>query len=435
MRDQTNAKVEDLLEFIDSSPTPFHAVGTAIDRLASNGFSALDETEEWNLTAGDCRYCVRNDGTLIAFVVGTASPAEAGFRLIGAHTDSPTLHLKRSRAVKAAGFRQLRVEPYGGVLLHTWFDRDLGLAGRVICDGSNGLETHLLRVDRPLLRVANLAIHLSREVRDTGFRPDPAKHLDPIWSTDESADFRDFIAAELNLGTQSADSIVGFDLMTFDLQASAVGGRDEEFIFAPRLDNLASCHAGLSALTETCSSAFAPTRIVVLYDHEEVGSHSERGAAGPIVSTTLDRIVAATGSSSGQDLGRAIANSTLVSADMAHALHPNYRDRHDLEDRPLVGRGPVIKSNANLAYATDAAAAGAFVSLAKSVDVETQLFSSRNDLPCGSTIGPISAARLGIRTVDVGNPMLSMHSCREMAGAADVEPMIRVLQTFFSRDS
>ena len=428
--------IADLLAYIDRSPTPYHAVAETERRLQAAGFSRLSEDELWNLGPGDRRYLVRGEGSLVAFEIGSASPAQGGFRILGAHTDSPNLRLKPNADVRKEGYRQLAVEPYGGVLLHTWLDRDLSIAGRVSVQGEHGVETLLLDFGRPLLRIPNLAIHLNRELNKEGLKLNPQQHLAPLMGLEDAPDAAELVASELR--AQGApgvtpSKILAFDLMAYDTQTSGVSGARGEFIHAPRLDNLASCHAAVTALVDVDGDRKqAPfTRAVVLYDHEEVGSRSAQGAAGTLLADALDRVVMGFKGGEPQGLQRAVAASTLISIDMAHAVHPNYADRHEPGHRPVIGKGPVIKVNANQAYASDSATAGLFASLCGRVGVEPQHFVTRSDLACGSTIGPISAARLGVRTVDVGNPMLSMHSCREMAGTADVEPMIQVLGAFF----
>ncbi len=426
----------DLLAYIDSSPTPYHAVAESVRRLSAAEFIPIHESEQWAFAPGDRRLVIRNDGSLIAVQFGSVSPAEAGFRVIGAHTDSPNLRLKPLADVDRHGYRQLAVEPYGGVLLHTWLDRDLSLAGRVTIREPAGARSLLLDFARPLMRVPNLAIHLQRELATEGLKLNAQKHLVPIAGLEDTPPLAEWIATELReqqLADVTPDAILAFDLMTYDVQPSSVVGIRGEFLSAPRLDNLASCHAAVTALL---SAAAGPrptfTRAIALYDHEEVGSRSAAGAAGSFLADVLERAVAGFEGGAPQGLARALAQSTLISADMAHALHPNYADRHEPGHRPLIGGGPVIKQNAGQAYASDAATAGEFANLCAQVGVTPQVFVSRSDLACGSTIGPITAARLGIRTVDVGNPMLSMHSCREMAGVADVGPMIDVLASFFA---
>ncbi len=427
--------VRDLLAYIDASPTPYHAIHESIRRLQAAGFSALAETETWRFAGSERRYVVRNDGSLVAFETGATPPEESGFRLIGAHTDSPNLRVKPQSDTRSCGYSQLAVEPYGGVLLHTWTDRDLSLAGRAILRGAGGLTTELVDFRLPLLRVPNLAIHLQREIRKKGLRLNAQSHMAPLLAIGETRPLVAMLAEQLSrqLGsTIDEGAVVSWDLMTYDVQPSALGGIDEEFIFAPRLDNLASCHAALTALLDTVGGGTADhARGIVLYDHEEVGSRSAHGADGSFLLDTLDRICAAAGGDA-QSRARALALSSLVSADMAHAVHPNYADRHEPGHRPVIGSGPVIKTNANLSYASDAATTGMFVDLCRRREIEPQHFVVRSDLPCGSTIGPITAARVGIRTVDVGNPMLAMHSCRETAGTADVAPMISVMTDYLT---
>ena len=424
--------VSDLLAYIDASPTPYHAVAESARRLEAAGWQRIDEAEVWDLAPGDRRYAVRNEGSVIAFEGGAVSPADGGFRIVGAHTDSPNLRLKPLADVDAHGYRQLAVEPYGGLLLHTWLDRDLTIAGRVTLRGG---RTVLLDFGRPMLRVPALAIHLQRELRSDGLKLDLQKHSVPILGLEGTPDLADLVSTELRARGEAAvtrEDVLAWDLMLADTQPASVAGARGEFVLAPRLDNLASCHAAVSALV-SCAQGMLPdfTRVVVLYDHEEVGSQSAQGAGGTFLAETLERTVDGYKEGARQGLARAASRSMLVSADMAHAVHPNYPDKHEPGHRPLLGGGPVIKTHASQAYATDAVTSSMFAGLCERVGVTPQHFVSRSDLPCGSTIGPVSAARVGIRTVDVGNPMLSMHSCREMAGASDVEPMIDVLRLFF----
>jgi aspartyl aminopeptidase len=429
--------VADLLGYLDRSPTPYHAVAETARRLAAGGFQELSETQAWSLSPGDRRYVVRGHGSLVAFSVGARTPAASGYRAIGAHTDSPNLRIKPLPDVSEHGYRALAVEPYGAALLHTWLDRDLSLAGRVVLRDGDATRTALLDFERPLLRVPSLAIHLCREVRTDGLKLDPQTHVVPVIGLEQTPDLPELVAAELRargLADAAVEDVLAFDLMTYDVQPSALAGARGEFIHAPRLDNLASCHAGLTALLGAAERAADFTRVLVLYDHEEVGSRTAQGAAGTLLLEVLERIAGGCGGGEVQSLPRALARSLLISADMAHAVHPNYAERHEPGHRPVIGRGPVIKFNANQSYASDARTVGLFRDLCRRAGVEPQHFAARNDIPCGSTIGPISAARVGVPTVDVGSPMLSMHSCREMAGAADVEPMIAVLRRFFEGD-
>ena len=417
----------DLLKFIEAAPSPHHAVQEVVERLRAQGFAAYDERAPFDCQPGARAYLVRG-ASVIAFILGDAPPAEAGFVIIGAHTDSPNLRLKPQPTFESAGFRQLAVEVYGGVLLATWLDRDLGLAGRVsLADGKDVL----IRLDSALCRIPNLAIHLNREVNKDGLQLNPQTHLQPVWGFNgpNSHDFQERLLAALGEAGApgvSFQDILGFDLGLFDLQAPTLGGTRGEFIYSARLDNLASCHAAVTALLRGARRA-AQTRVIALYDHEEVGSQSQTGARSEFLLSVLTRLCEGYAGAGRDAAARAGARSLLISADMAHGLHPNYADKHDKQHRPQLGEGPVIKVNQNQSYATDGKSQAAFVRACRAVDVKPQHFASRNDMPCGSTIGPISAARLGLRTVDVGNPMLSMHSCREMAASADVEPMIRAL--------
>jgi len=426
----------DLERFIDASPTPYHAVAQCASRLETVGFCRFREEDAWDLEPGARGYVVRGQGSLIAFELGSVAAAESGFRMVGAHTDSPNLRLKPDPERLAFGTRQLGVELYGSALLHTWLDRDLSLAGRVFYaapDGSTACA--LLDIRRPLLRIPNLAIHLYKELREEGLKLNPQQHLVPVLGLEGGeGELLTLVCAELKRVGHGVtrEAVRGFDLMAYDVQPASRWGAQEEFIAAPRLDDLASCHAGLCALVQAVANGPSRhTRVLVLNDHEEVGSRSARGAAGPFLTHTLGRIAASTDGASAQALPRALAQSWLISADMAHAVHPNYADRHDPQHRPVLGGGPVIKVNANQAYATDGEGVAFFQSLCDKVGVTPQLFVSRSDLACGSTIGPVTAAELGVRTVDVGTPLWAMHSCRETAGVADSYALSRVLGAFF----
>ncbi len=418
-----------LIDYVDASPTPFHAVQTSAALLEAAGFSRLEEGDAWELEPGSAHYVVRNQSTLLAFRVGQEAPASAGFRLIGAHTDSPNLRLKPKPGYVKEGYRQFGIEPYGGVLLATWLDRDLSLAGRVLVRGE--AEPRLIKIERPLCRVANVAIHLNREVNTKGLKVDKQKHLPPLVGLGEKSD-KGWLDAFLDreLGLSGPGAIEGFDLMLYDVVPSVISGLDEEFVHAPRLDNLGSCHAGLEALAQA-ERATPFGQILALYDHEEVGSKSAEGAGGPMLESILERIVISRGGSR-EDLHRAKANSTFLSADMAHAVHPNYGDLHEPRHMPRINEGPVLKINSNLRYATNSLSARRFIAACEAVDVPLQRFVNRSDLACGSTIGPITAAQVGIPTLDVGNPMLSMHSIREMCGSGDQILMTRAMARFLS---
>ncbi len=420
----------DLRAFVDAGPSPFHAVAEMARRLAEAGFRELDEQDGWDLSPGDRCYVVRDGGSLIAFRVGAASPAEVGIRLVGAHTDSPTFKVRPRPDVRRAGYRLVGVEPYGGVLMHTWLDRELTLAGRVaIRTGDGEVDLRRVRLSGAPLRLPSLAIHLDRSLRD-GVKLDPQRHVVPLWGPDLDVESGLLEALAEVAGVATAD-IVGHDLVTTDTQPSAVTGADGEWIAAPRLDNLASCHAGLLALLDAASGDGTATALLVANDHEEVGSGSAEGARGPFLADVLDRLVAVLDPDDRQALPRALARSRLVSADMAHAVHPNFAEQHEPGHRPALGGGPVLKLNANQAYATDARSGAWFAVRCADAGVPVQHFVSRADLPCGSTIGPLTATRTGIPTVDVGAPLLGMHSCRELVAADDVGLMVRALAACF----
>lgn len=421
---------EDLLAYIHEGPTPHHCVAESARRLEAAGFAELEEGARW-LLEPERGYFVRRGGAILAFRVGRRPAAEAGFRVIGAHTDSPNLRVKPLPEVVDEGYLQLGVEVYGGSLTHTWLDRDLGLAGRVFLagDAPGRTEARLVAIRRPLLRIPSLAIHLDREVVTKGLVLNNQRHLPPLLGLEPAVPLRELLAEELGV---EAERVLSWDLSLMDVQPPAVGGLRGEFVFAPRLDNQASCHAALLAILR--ARAADATQVVCLYDHEEVGSGSTAGAAGSAAEDLLRRLAEAEGPGAEPgSLPRAIARSWQVSADMAHAVHPNYADRHEPDHRPRLNGGPVIKINHQQRYATDAEGEALFEALCREADVPCQRFVVRTDLACGSTIGPISASRLGIRTVDVGNPMLSMHSIREQGGAHDPERMVAVLALFLQR--
>ena len=401
--------VADLCAYIDASPSPFHAVAEAARRLDAAGFTRADD----GAAVGGRGYVVR-DGALVAWA---DIDAGAPLRVVGAHTDSPNLRIKPRPDTGRAGARQLAVEPYGGVLLNSWLGRDLGLSGRVAMrDGS----LPLVRVDRPVLHLPQLAIHLHREIVTEGLKLDPQSHTAALWGlgTANEGGFRRFLAGELGC---AATDVVAWDVMTHDLAPAAQVGEDGELLAAGRLDDLCCSWAGLSALLE------AGRGVVVLFDHEEVGSESHRGAGSPLLADVLGRLLP-----DADARARAIAGGVCASADMAHATHPNYAERHEPGHWIALGGGPVIKTNVNQRYATDARTAAVFAAACEAAGVPVQWYAHRADLPCGSTIGPITAARLGMPVVDVGAPQLAMHSARELMAAADVG-MLRDALTAFLR--
>jgi aspartyl aminopeptidase len=420
------AQAQGLIDYISAGPSPFHCVAETKRRLDAAGFVAWnDQNAPPKLNSGDGGYIIRS-GSIIAWRVGSESPVEAGFRLLGAHTDSPNLRLKPNPDVTNEGYAQWAIEPYGGVLLATWTDRDLGLSGRVVLRDGTTRVSRLVRIDRPLARVANLAIHLNRQVNDKGLILNKQKHMPPIigQTSDSSSNaLRELIASDLGC---TMESIVGWDLGLHDIQTPTIGGLNNEFIFSPRLDNQASCYMALSALL-ALDEVPRHTCVIALYDHEEVGSGSEQGAKSTLTRNLLGMLASAHPAHTTGGVERALANSFLVSADMAHGVHPNYADKSEPHHKPRLNGGPVIKTNVNMRYATDADTSARFRMACADEGVPVQEFVNRSDLACGGTIGAISASALAVRTVDVGNAMLSMHSIREQCGAHDVEMMTRVM--------
>ncbi|KAK7265577.1 hypothetical protein RJT34_33198 [Clitoria ternatea] len=463
--------VSDLIAFLNASPTPFHAVEEAKKRLRSAGFEQLRERETWKLKPGKTYFFTRNHSTIIAFAIGKRYVAGNGFHIIGAHTDSPCLKLKPVSKVVKGGFLEVGVQTYGGGLWHTWFDRDLTVAGRVIIREEKGGSTsylhQLVRIEEPIMRIPNLAIHLDRNVND-GFKVNSQTHLLPILATSVKAELNKEISENgsvesgkqsdgkkvndktdtsstkhhslllqllaSKLGCEPGD-ICELELQVCDTQPSVVAGAAKEFIFSGRLDNLCMSFCSLKALIDATSSDNSleeetGVRMVALFDHEECGSNSAQGAGSPVILNAFSRVTDSFSSDS-KMLEKAIQQSYLVSADMAHALHPNYMDKHEENHQPKLHSGLIIKHNANQRYATNAVTSFIFREIASKHNLPIQDFVVRNDVPCGSTIGPILASGLGIRTVDVGAPQLSMHSIREMCAVDDVKHSYEHFKAFF----
>ena len=417
----TLASANGLCAFIDASPSPFHVCEAVAAELVRNDFVELAEADAWPSDAG--RYYVVRGGSLVAW--STESSAQ-GFRIVGGHTDSPNLRVKQHPDLTSAGWQLVGLEPYGGAWLNSWLDRELGLSGRLAVRTGNGVEQKLVRIDRAVLRVPQLAIHLSEDRK--GVHLDPQRHLNAIWGTGSSPSLIEFVSAEAGV---AADSVLGWELMTHDLAPSRVTGVESELVSAPRLDNQGTCYAGLQALLAAAAKPGPSTPVLALFDHEEVGSGSDRGAQSDLLGTVLERIVLNRGGDR-QDFMRAMAASICASGDMAHATHPNYPDRHEPAHRISINGGPVLKVNQNLRYATDAVGAGAFALACEQAGVPLQRYVHRADLPCGSTIGPITAARTGLSTVDVGAAQLAMHSARELMGADDVKAYSDALGAFLA---
>ncbi|CAN6578543.1 unnamed protein product [Malus baccata var. baccata] len=470
-KQEPNSVVSDLIGFLNAAPTAFHAVDEAKKRLRSAGYEQVSEREDWKLEAGKKYFFTRNYSTIVAFAIGKKYVAGNGFHIVGAHTDSPCLKLKPVSKVAKGGYLEVGVQTYGGGLWHTWFDRDLTIAGRVIVreekDGSVSYSHKLVRIEEPIMRIPTLAIHLDRDVRDA-FKVNAQTHLLPVLATAVKAELNKVVAedgeADNDIQTSGKKSnekttsnalkhhslllqlladqlgcepehISDFELQACDTQPSIVAGAAKEFVFSGRLDNLCMSFCSLKALIDATSSDSnledeSGVRMVALFDHEEVGSNSAQGAGSPAMLNTLSRITHSFTTDS-KLLEKAIQRSFLVSADMAHALHPNYMDKHEQNHQPKLHGGLVIKHNANQRYATNAVTALIFREIARNHSLPVQDFVVRNDMACGSTIGPILASGVGIRTVDVGAPQLSMHSIREMCAVDDVKHSYEHFKAFF----
>ncbi len=423
----TEASARGLCEFIDASPSPFHVCATVAGRLRDAGYTELSESDRWP-DQGDTddggHYFTVRAGSLVAW----QSAADRPFRIIGGHTDSPNLRVKQHPDRVVAGWRIVALEPYGGAWLNSWLDRDLGISGRLSvrdATADGGVSHQLVRIDEPILRVPQLAIHLSENRGSVTL--DPQRHVNAVWSVgDAPRSFLAFVADRA--GVPEAD-VLSADLMTHDLCPSAVIGVDGDLVSAPRLDNQGTCYAGLEAFLAAEPSAYLP--VLALFDHEEVGSTSDHGAQSDLLLTVLERIVLAAGGDR-EDFLRRLTVSMVASGDMAHATHPNYPDRHEPGHLIAVNGGPVLKVQPNLRYATDGRTAAAFELACRQAGVPLQRYEHRADLPCGSTIGPMTSARTGIPTVDVGAAQLAMHSARELMGASDVGSYAAALKAFLS---
>lgn len=413
-----------LLEFLSQATTPFHAVRELAAHLRSAGYVQLQEAEDWQLRAGGRYYLIRNDSSILAFKHGLESAPVAGMRMVGAHTDSPCLMVKPNPEKSHKGYSQLGVQVYGGALLNPWFDRDLSMAGRVsFLDSAGVLRKELVDFREPIACIPSLAIHLDKEAnlsRSINAQTD----IEPILLCGEAMDLRDLLAERLQAehSTISVQKVLDYELCLYDTQPPALVGLKQEFIASARLDNLLSCYAGLQALL---GSGDAMSSLLICNDHEEVGSQSTAGAQGPMLRHTLQRLAG-----SPQAYAALIDRSLMISTDNAHAVHPNFSNRHDDNHGPVLNQGPVIKVNANQRYATSSETSALFRQLCAALDIPVQSFVVRSDMACGSTIGPITAGGIGVRTIDVGAPQFAMHSIRELAGSKDACYLSRVLAHF-----
>lgn len=416
-----------LFDFLAQSPTPFHATHSLASALDSAGFTELKERDTWQLAPAGHYFVRRNDSSIIAFRLGQHSLVEQGLRVIGAHTDSPCLKVKPQPEINSHGYWQLGVEVYGGALLLPWFDRDLSLAGRVSFRQNGELHSRLIDFKTPIAVIPSLAIHLNRQA-NKGWEVNPQTELPPVLtqlSAQEDKDFRALLAVQLHHehGLQNVQ-VLDYELSFYDTQAPAHIGLNQEFIASARLDNLLSCFVGLEALLAADKQQAS---VLVCTDHEEIGSSSACGADGPFLEQVLRRILP-----NEEDFNRCIQRSLLVSADNAHGIHPNYADKHDNNHGPLLNQGPVIKINSNQRYATNSETAAFFRNLCQQHNVPVQSFVTRSDMGCGSTIGPITASKLGINTIDIGAATFAMHSIRELAGSQDISHLTKVLTAFYN---
>ncbi|WP_417598232.1 M18 family aminopeptidase [Oceanospirillum sp.] len=419
---------QQLLTFLDASPTPFHATKNIVEACLSTGFEVLEERNSWALKPGGRYVVTRNQSSVIAFTLPAEGDATAtGFRMSGAHTDSPCLKVKTNPDQKGQGFLRLGVEVYGGALLSTWFDRDLSVAGRVSYrDSSDGIRHALINFERPIGTVPNLAIHLNREA-NKGVEINAQNHLPIVLMQQEEGaqSFDDLLKGQLEAqGVTDVSEVLEHECFAYDTQTAAVIGFKDDFIASARLDNLLSCFIGLKSLLDAPQEV---PSLLVCNDHEEVGSMSASGAQGPFLQSVLKRIAGHE-----ERYQQMIAASMMVSCDNAHGIHPNYASYHDNNHAPLLNAGPVIKLNANQRYASNSESSAWFRLACQQAGVEVQSFIMRSDLACGSTIGPITSAELGVRTIDVGVPQFAMHSVRELAGSRDAYKLYQVLKCFNS---
>src|ERR1700761_1598085 len=415
------ATAQGLCEFIDASPSPFHVCATVASRLRAAGYTELAEADEWP-PAG--KVFIVRAGSLVAWNSGNDAD-DRSFRVIGGHTDSPNLRVKQHPDRQVAGWQMVALEPYGGAWLNSWLDRDLGVSGRLSVRDGAGIAHRLVRIDDPILRVPQLAIHLAEDRKSLTL--DPQRHVNAVWGAGRAP--RSFLGYVAEQAGAPLDDLLCADLMTHVVTPWRLTGVDKEFVSAPRLDNQASCYAGLEAFLEAESTGHLP--VLALFDHEEVGSTSDHGADSELLLTTLERIVLVGGGGRAEFLRR-LSGSMVASADMAHATHPNYVERHEPGHLIEINGGPVLKVHPNLRYATDGRTAAAFALACQQAGVPLQRYEHRADLPCGSTIGPMTAARTGIPTVDVGAAQLAMHSAREFMGASDVAAYAAALRAFLS---
>jgi len=421
----------DLIQFIDQSPSAFHVVENTKKKLRENGFEELQAAERWNLKQGGKYFLSKNNSAIIGFIVGIGEVEQEGFKLVAAHTDSPTFRIKPNPEMTTENYLKLNTEIYGGPILNTWLDRPLSLAGRVIVKGEHTLypSTRLVKIEKPILIIPNVAIHMNRKVNE-GIALNPQTDLLPIVSLinkefEKENYLQKLLAKELKV---SQVDILDFDLFLYETAKGTFVGLEEEMISIGRLDNLAMAHAGITALVD--AKPAKASNVMVCFDNEEIGSRTKQGANAPMLANVLERIVLSLGKDR-QDYFRALSKSFIISADMAHAVHPNHPEKHDPVNKPRMNGGPVIKINANQSYTTDSDSNAVYEQLCKANGIPVQKFVNRSDERGGSTIGPISSTQVDIRSVDIGNPMLAMHSIRELTGVKDHLYITQSFDAFF----
>ena len=423
----------DLIDFLYTSPTAYHSVKTVKERLDSNGFSEVKESDKWNLQKDGKYYVIKNDSALIAFTVGNGELEEDGFKLIGAHTDSPGFRIKANPEMVAEGkYLKLNTEVYGGPLLYTWFDRPLGIAGKVTLKGKSSLkpEVKLVNINKPLLIIPSVAIHMNRSVNE-GFAVNKQKDTLPLLALiNEKFEKNNYLVNAISKELiVDLESILGFDLGLYEIEKGSLTGINEEFISAGRLDDMWMVYAGIKALIDSKSNK--STKVMVCMDNEEIGSLTPQGANSALLLNILERIALALGKDR-EELHRALANSIMISADLAHAVHPNAEEKHDPTNRPVLGNGPVLKTAASGSYSTDSYNAAIFEGLCSAANVPYQKFFNRSDVRGGTTIGPITSSLLTIPVMDMGAPLLSMHSIRELATVIDNVYSVKLFTEFFN---
>ncbi|KAH3661782.1 hypothetical protein OGAPHI_005960 [Ogataea philodendri] len=457
---------QEFVDFVNASPTPYHVVNTVKSKLDADGFVQLSERDNWagKVKKNSKYYVTRNSSSIIAFTVGGEYTPGNGIAIVGGHTDSPVLRIKPISDQKREGYVQVGVETYGGGIWHTWFDRDLSVAGRVFVNEGGKFVSKLVKLDKPILRIPTLAIHLTKDRyvkfefnKETQFRPIAGQtaeessgcckgeeltesEFQSVKSVVErhSKKLLDLIAQELSV---EVSQIEDFELILYDTQKSTIGGLNDEFIFSPRLDNQVTCYTATTGLIKSTKQLATQTgiQLISLFDHEEIGSQSAQGADSSFLPNILERITKLTANPEvdlKSELGSSyflttMSKSFILSSDMAHGVHPNYGENYESLNRPQLNQGPVIKINANQRYVTNSAGIVLLKQIGALAKVPQQLFVVRNDSPCGSTIGPMISAKLGVRTLDLGNPQLSMHSIRETCGSHDIEKLVLLFESYF----